>query len=222
MDNIPQSKLRLSEYIQLQQLKALAAEFAISIQTCKYLGLSYGKMGVVIFLFHYARQIQDALLEDKAVELLSEIQNSLHVDLPLGYAIGLSGIGAGIEYLAQQDFIRVDIDDFQEDFDKQFIKQIHNRKLYLSTQDLTGMKRYFSARLENPETKKRDFLHATMDELLSLLDLHYKLSVTFEELPKWHLNPDDPENWGIEGRAGKGLTILTTLNPQHNTWLKLR
>jgi len=210
------------ETLILQQLEDLATLLTAAGHSCNFSGISYGKMGIVIFLFHYSRQTQNISFENTAEELINEIQTAIHIDFPISYTDGLTGIGTGIEYLAQHNFLAINTDEFLDDFDTTFAGQIHNRKLYLSYQDLTDMKRFFEARLENPQTKKREFLNQTMADILTLLELHDRVSVTFEEAYVWKLSPDDTANLGLEGQAGKGLTLLSKLDSQHNSWLKLR
>jgi len=103
-----------------------------------------------------------------------------------------------------------------------FAEQLRARKLYLSWQDVTGMRRFFSARMENPRTKKNDFLCQAMNECVALLELHSKVSVTMEDPWRKKSLLNNLSNWGLEGKSGKGLALLSELNPQHNTWLKLR
>ena len=203
-------------------LDELVTMITTSYHTGKTLGLSYGMMGLVVFLFHYVRQTQEISFLKIVEELIDDIQSSLNIDVPLNYANGLTGIGTGIEYLVQQGFFDIDTDEILDEFDNMFIDQINNRKLYLSLQDLVDLKRFFSARLENPKTNKRDFLNQTMREIITLIDLHERISVTFEDKKEWKSLPDNFENWGLEGYAGKGLALLSAIDPQHNSWLKLK
>jgi len=206
----------------LHQLENLADLLTVSGHTCHFPGLSYGKMGIVIFLFHYARQSQNISFENEAEALIDEIQAAIQIDYSIGYADGLTGIGTGIEYLAQHGFLSIETDEILEDFDTLFAEQIHKNKLYLSYQDLSDLKRFFEARLENPQTEKRSFLNQTMTDILTLLELHDRVAATFEETHSWKLPPDDPTNLGLEGQAGKGLVLLSKLDSQHHSWLKLR
>jgi len=212
----------IDEFCIKHQLEILVDRIAFSGHKCKSLGLSFGKMGIVIFLFHYARQIKDVSFENAAVKFINEIMSDIHFSIPLNYAHGLSGIGTGIEYLAQHDFLEIDTDETLTGFDRLFVEQIQKRKLYLSAQYLMDLKRFFTARLENSQTKKRDFLNKAKIDILSLLELHHNVSFILEDTTIQNPFPDDAENFGLEGLSGKGLLLLTTLNPQHNTWLKLR
>ena len=206
-----------------QQLDELATVLSASNSTCKYNGLAYGKMGIAVFFFHYARYKDNMLFADNALKLIEEIQEIIHVDSPLSYMEGLTGIGTGIEYIAQQGFLDIDTDDILDEFDQMFAEKIHSRKLYLSYQALLDMKRYFSVRLANSKTKLKDFLNKTMNDILFIMELHEHVFVTFEEMPqKNRLPADDPDNLGLAGLAGKGLALLAKLNPEHDTWLFLK
>ena len=205
-----------------RRLEEIVNRIIISGHTCESDGLSYGKMGIVIFLFHYARYSRDNSFENNAMELIEEIQASLQIDDFLDHAFGLSGIGSGIEYLAQHGFIDPETDELLEEFDNLFAEQVEKRKLYLSAQDLTDLKRYFTARLENPQTKRRDFLLQTMEAVSAIQELHNKVFVELEDTLPRKFRSDDPVIWGLEGLAGKGLSLLSALDPQHNAWVKLK
>ena len=220
-ESIKPPRLR-KKTVLLQQLKEMAIMFAGSGHTCAFPGLMNGRMGIVIFLFHYIRQTGDSSFEDVALNLLNGIQADIHIHSPLDYNNGLTGIGAGIEYLAQQGFLYIDTDEVLDDFDSMFAEQLREGKLYLSMQDVFDLRRYFSVRLENPRTKKQDLLRQAKHDCIALLKLHGKVSVTMEA--PWNRKPlpVSSKNWGLKGLSGKGLARLTELNPQHNTWFTLR
>ena len=54
------------------------------------LGLYNGKMGMVIFFFHYARYTGNSLYEDFAEEFLNEILENLHTETPISFKRGPS------------------------------------------------------------------------------------------------------------------------------------
>lgn len=125
-------------------------------------GLFYGKMGVVVFLFHYAFIRQDGFYENIAINLISEIFSQVNLQTSIDYANGLSGIGNAIEYLYQNDFISGDINEILCDFDLLFddiLAQEHNGVDWES--NLLGLVRYYRFRLsgkyidpKNERTKK--------------------------------------------------------------------
>jgi len=63
----------------LCKLQELAATFTASGHTCKYSGLLYGKMGVVIFLLHYARQTGDTFFKNAAGKLIDVILTTINI-----------------------------------------------------------------------------------------------------------------------------------------------
>ena len=59
-------------------------------------GLVHGKMGIAVFLFHYAQYTENMLFADYAMDLIGEIQNQLHVDSCADYEKGVQSFdGAG-------------------------------------------------------------------------------------------------------------------------------
>ena len=48
------------------------------------IGLLHGKMGVVVSLYAYANKYHDQLLEDFAWDLLQQIYENVHTDMPIG------------------------------------------------------------------------------------------------------------------------------------------
>jgi hypothetical protein len=206
----------------IQQLESLVTIFIDLGQSCKSIGLFDGKMGMVIFLFHYARQTRDARFKNMAEMLIDEIQSTIHADSPIDYACGLTGIGVGIEYLAQQGFMDVDTDDILEDFDRIFTKQIHECKLYLSSHDLMDFKRFFLLRMKNYRTKKTALFKESINAITDLLELHQKVSACYER-HRIFISYSGDTIWGLpDGYAGKGLALLSALDSQHDTWLTLK
>jgi len=80
-------------------------------------GLMHGKMGIAIFFFHYARYTGDTIFEDYAMELIESLQEQISQNHVFDYSEGLAGIGAGIEYLAQNKFVEADTNEVLRDHD---------------------------------------------------------------------------------------------------------
>jgi hypothetical protein len=179
---------------------------------CKRLGLFNGKMGMVIFLFHYARYIGGTKAEKAAYNLLLEIYEHIQEN---GYVnfIDLSEIGRGIEYIVKQRFIEADTDEILEDIDQFLSTCIYERKLYISLQELFDLRRYFIARLANPKTKKTNELQETENEIEILIRLHVRINpASRNEVLEVKL---------IDGYPCLGLALLSAIDPQHNTWIEL-
>lgn len=119
------------------------------------LGLYNGKMGMVVFFFHYARYTGNPLYEDFAEEFLNEILDSLHIETPVNFKRGLSGIGGGIIYLIKQGFIETDIAETFRDFDDK-IKEydVRNMKDRSLETGVGGIATYVHSRLSVSQTEK--------------------------------------------------------------------
>lgn len=86
------------------------------------IGLLRGKMGLVIFFMYYHQLTNESLYEDTADELMDEVIEELHKNLPVTFGSGLSGIGWGIDYLIQKGFIEGDSKEVCEEIDKRIME----------------------------------------------------------------------------------------------------
>ena len=86
------------------------------------LGLLTGKMGIVIFFYHYSRYANDTLYKEFAGELLDEIYEEIHTETPIDFASGLCGIAWGILHLIENNFVDADPDEVLSDIDQAIMK----------------------------------------------------------------------------------------------------
>jgi hypothetical protein len=114
-------------------------------------GLLYGRMGVSVFFFHYFRYTGVELFEDYAAEIVESVIKEVHQESPTDYECGLSGIGAGIEYLSQNGFISSNTDEILEDFDKCLCRNITRNNIH---EGIVGLGRYFFSRVIKPENRE--------------------------------------------------------------------
>ena len=84
-------------------------------------GLFNGKTGIAITFAHLYKQTQNQVYYDCMSELLDDILENVYKDLPYNISMGLSGIGWGIEYLLQQDFVEGDGIEICEEIDRQIM-----------------------------------------------------------------------------------------------------
>jgi len=121
------------------------------------IGIWKGRMGVVIFLFHYAQYSNNDLYKDLAENMLTDIFNDIRKDTHYGFATGISGIGWGIEYLFQQGFIEGDTNEILSDFDKR-IMEIDPKRIVDLNKDygLGGIVLYLLARLFSIKKEKKE------------------------------------------------------------------
>ncbi|MFV0585036.1 MAG: alpha-1,2-fucosyltransferase [Parabacteroides gordonii] len=138
-------------------------------------GLFYGKMGVAVFLFHYASVYQDEFYENIAMNLILTVFSRINTQTSIDYADGLSGMGCAIEYLYQNEFVEGDINEILSDLDLLFDDILNDsRKKKDSYANLLGLIRYYRFRLsgkyldsENERTKKNKL---NLSYLLNLLE----------------------------------------------------
>lgn len=150
-------------------------------------GLFYGKVGVSVFLFHYASIRQDEFYENIAMNLISSVFSQINMQTSIDYADGLSGIGCAIEYLHQNRFIEGDINEILADFDLLFDNILNDSQRENDLYDnLLGLIRYYRFRLsgksidvENERTKKNK---SNLFYLLELLDNNRFICLYYKDL----------------------------------------
>lgn len=122
-------------------------------------GLYHGKMGIVIFFYHYSRYVQNSIYEDFAGELLDEIYQELNEDLPVNFERGYCGIGWAIEYLVQKKFVQGNTNEILYDLDRKVIER-DLRKINDSSfkKGVGGILYYVYCRLLNNSNKDNSIL----------------------------------------------------------------
>ena len=103
-------------------LMQIANGVSANVQKLTSPGLLEGKMGVAVFLYHYARYAGQTTYNHLADCLVDEIIESMEVS-QVSCANGLSGIGWGIKYLMKAHFIKSD-DEVLEELDNRIIAYI--------------------------------------------------------------------------------------------------
>ena len=145
------------------------------------LGLMHGKMGISILFYHLSRKYKNKIYGDYAGELIDEIYEEITGETPVDFENGLAGIGWGIEYLVQNDFIEADTDEVLEEFDKKiYIALLENHlKMEKDLEGLLGYFAYFSARKKKfPEVTKLFSI-----DILSLNPIRHQLgNIILEKL----------------------------------------
>lgn len=114
-------------------------------------GLYHGKMGIVLFLYHYSRYSGKPNCEEFAGELLNEICNEIHDGIEIDFADGLCGIGWGIEYLLDYQFLVGDSLKILSEIDTRIMERdllrVHDRSVETG---LTGIGYYIHKHLHSP------------------------------------------------------------------------
>jgi hypothetical protein len=143
-----------------QRLQQIADMLVLNGMLTDCPGLIHGKTGIAVFFFRYARYTNNKLFENYAVDLIGEIQSQIHNNSPADYEQGIAGIGVGIDFLVQNNFLKPAGDLF-EDFDKRMYRAV----MYDPWQDfskydgLSGYGRYWLMRLlQSPSNQARECL----------------------------------------------------------------
>lgn len=95
----------------------IANAILVNTQYNHFNGILKGKLGICIFLYHFARYSKAEQYQVFADFLLEDIISSLNSD-NLGFAYGLSGIGYGINYLSDCKFIDTENEDILRDIEE--------------------------------------------------------------------------------------------------------
>jgi hypothetical protein len=136
-------------------LERIANHLIMNASFLPDLGLYHGKMGIVIFFAHYARYTGETLYDDFAGELLDEIYEEIHDKISIYFESGLCGIGWGIEYLLENDFIEGDSDDILSEIDMKIMERDLRRIKDLSFRTgLEGVSCYILKRINSSYRKK--------------------------------------------------------------------
>jgi len=152
----------------------------IVVSTCSNstrisLGLLKGKLGVVIFLLHYAKYYNKDKYEVYATDLLeyiidnSIIHNSRNVIID-----NLIDIGIVTNYMDSQELVTGDLNNFLEEIDSFLLIYLNNKNsLYLTYQELTTIGKYYLLRIES-ELSSANHLHhiKAIEKIVKLLKLH--------------------------------------------------
>lgn len=133
---------------QCRELNRLMEYLTINNVSVMNSGLFHGKIGVVICFCEYARYLNDDIYLDLAGELLAEIFEEINSDIPVNFENGICGIGWGIEYLIQKEYMAGDTDEILEEVDARIMQIDINRiKDFSIETGLGGIASYIIARL---------------------------------------------------------------------------
>lgn len=103
-------------------LERIVCHQLLNISFDSDLGICKGRMGCVLFLYHYSRKMNNKVFAQMSDELLEELCENITVDINWYFSNGLAGIGWGIEYLAWNKFIEGDTNEILYDIDKKIME----------------------------------------------------------------------------------------------------
>ena len=150
-DLLPSEWIRIPIPPSSELLQRLCNDLILRSSYLDSLGLQQGKMGAVLFFFHYARYTGTTLYENYAEELFDEVYNDVNKGIAYGFANGLCGIGWAVEYLVKHNFIEGNTDEALEEIDRQVMVYDPTRLTdYSFANGLDGIVCYVLSRLLSP------------------------------------------------------------------------
>jgi hypothetical protein len=195
MTEIKQKTL-LKDRVDLRLLR-LADVLLLNASITDNPGLLNGKMGIAIFLYHFARRKGIEMYSTYAGELIDEIYEGVSTQTPVDFADGLTGIGWGIEYLVRNGFVEADTDEALSEIDNSIYRSMFQQPLLTENgNDLFGYGFYYLSRLlgrENEDDnlntliKKQQLIYLT-DECERLLILKRYLDFNIKSLSVGTIN----------------------------------
>lgn len=119
--------------------------------SCPNHGLMHGNVGMCIFFYHLARKTNNPDYEKIAGDLLDKAFENITPSAIADFENGLAGIGWGIEYLVQNNFVEGETDEILGDVDDKIFRELsknYNPTFELDN-GLTGFLLYIIYRLKN-------------------------------------------------------------------------
>lgn len=102
-------------------LKHLAAYLRATVSYVSQGGLHNGRLGIILFFYHYANYSQDSEYQETADCMLKKILDELQADMPVDLNFGVCGLGFLLGYLLSKGFVDGDLDEILEDVDRMVV-----------------------------------------------------------------------------------------------------
>ena len=134
------------------------------------IGLFHGKMCIAIAMFAYANRFNDKLMEEYAWDLLQQVYDGVHSDMPIELESGLIGIGYGVTLLYENKWVEGELDSVLFDIDEKIMERDPRRiKDFSLRSGIGGLLFYLTIRERTNgalATFDRQYLTALHDKVL--------------------------------------------------------
>lgn len=87
------------------------------------IGLFYGKMGIAFFLYHYGRYTKEPMYGLLGENLIEDVYENIHENIPATMDKGLCGIAWGICSLLENHFLEGDVNEILADIDTKIMER---------------------------------------------------------------------------------------------------
>lgn len=193
-------------------LKCIANHLIINEASLSNLGLSHGKIGIILYFFHYAHYSRNPIYARFAGELLDDLYEDLDDKCTFCFEDGLSGIGWGVLYLLENGFIEGNSDEILCDIDNKIMEWDLNR--ICNSKDLTefiGISQYINYRIKYSENSFDKNYLSNWRKLLVLLEEIDTISLKKLIVNNPFVLAENVSNWNlglVNGCAGFGLKMI--------------
>lgn len=171
----------------------------------------HGKMGIVLVLYLYADRYGDELLREYAWELLQQLHEELHTDMPIGLENGLAGIGYATTLLYKYRLVDCNLNDVLAAVDSKIMEHDPRRMVDMSLRTgATGLLSYLQLRMtiDEPLTSFDNLYLSELQQVTASLKNEYSSSELLDILTPPVFSIDDyiERPWGID--KGSSYYIL--------------
>lgn len=137
-----------------KHIQQIANILCVNYQHINRAGLLRGHLGVAIFLYHYHRLVNVEEYEDIANSIIDYVYKQSSEKMSIDFADGLTGIGWGLKYLHDKDFVDMEVNSLM-DIDKRLRKITLNeyRKERKNEIPLLSKGLYFNTQKDFDEVK---------------------------------------------------------------------
>lgn len=163
-------------------LQKIANALVINIQNVSGNGLLKGKMGIIIFFYHYARFSSEPIYSDLADDMLDEILHDIEWSKAPVSKSELGEIGIGIDHLIKNNFVEGDPDNVLHDIDDKVFVTTNIEKTALFSCMF-----YLLCRIEGKISSK-DF-SIFVNQILDIFDSVYAKSLNEKSVSLAFINP---------------------------------
>lgn len=155
--------------------ESLIHHLIIKTTTMNQFGLFNGKTGIAIAFFNYGKYVRNAVYTEYADNLIDGLFAKIEKRIGNSFATGFSGIGWGIEYLVQNNFVVCEVEQTCKDIDEIVMTTDMRRMDELSLEyGLEGFLHFIMIRLAGAKKRNESrpfddtYLKDTRRKLLSL------------------------------------------------------
>jgi len=143
-----------------ETLQIIANILYINQHKIRYIGLLNGKMGVAIYLYHYARysgcNVYEELADDYIDDIINNKTDARHPNFPGG----ISGLAWGFNYLIENNYIEIEDNMVLDDLDSYLFNNISIKisNPFLNNFTLFGNGLYYTSKIKRQAINEKNMI----------------------------------------------------------------